>query len=627
MADRKAELERKKAKLEQMRAERKRKQEESQLDVSGSVGNVAPPVKDLRSETEELLKDIGIPLSSDTGHAQQRPAAAAAESKSADSSANLQESVYAAKKPVALAFSKVTQTNLVPKDVVQYNKETQTPKETVEREDEDTESLEVGVDTPPPIPGGGGSQRGGMPHTTMHKPAETPEDLVAPAIDEKPVVIELSEEERRKIVMSEDFLNFFSRASAVVERAMFEEVDIFADYFGTDDDDQRGGQLEGEQLKLNRQFFDERWSKHRTVTSLDWSTQFPELLLSSYSGNKDSPNEPEGVALVWNIKFKKTTPEFIFHCQSPVTSACFANFHPNLIVGGTYSGQIVLWDNRSHKHTPVQRTPLSALAVTHTHPVYCIDVVGSQNAHNLVSLSTDGKICFWSLDMLSQPQDSLELQYKQNRPVASWCCSFPYGDFNNYVVGCEDGAVYTACRHGSKSGINEIFESHQGPVTGVDCHAVPGAVDFSPYFLTSSFDWTVKLWNMKENRLLHSFEDNSDYIFDVKWSPIHPALFSTVDGSGRLDLWNLNIETEVPTASVVVENNSGLNKCRWHQAGHTIAAGDDSGKIHVYEVGEPLAVPRSDDWSKFSHTLQELKLEQVEQEEENSSMLSQSPMR
>ena len=33
------------------------------------------------------------------------------------------------------------------------------------------------------------------------------------------------------------------------------------------------GQLEGEQLKLNRQFFDERWSKHRTVTSLDWSTQ------------------------------------------------------------------------------------------------------------------------------------------------------------------------------------------------------------------------------------------------------------------------------------------------------------------------------------------------------------------
>lgn len=45
-------------------------------------------------------------------------------------------------------------------------------------------------------------------------------------------------------------------------------------------------------------------------------------------------------------------------------SAAFAKFHPNLVVGGTYSGQIVLWDNRSNKRTPVQRTPLSAAAHT-----------------------------------------------------------------------------------------------------------------------------------------------------------------------------------------------------------------------------------------------------------------------
>ena len=47
-----------------------------------------------------------------------------------------------------------------------------------------------------------------------------------------------------------------------------------------------------------------------------------------------------------------------------MTSVTFAKFHPNLIVGGTYSGQIVLWDNRSSKKTPVQRTPLSATAHT-----------------------------------------------------------------------------------------------------------------------------------------------------------------------------------------------------------------------------------------------------------------------
>jgi len=41
-------------------------------------------------------------------------------------------------------------------------------------------------------------------------------------------------------------------------------------------------------------------------------------------------------------------------------------------------------------------------------------------------------------------------------------------------------------------------------------------------------------------------------VYDVAWSPIHPAVFATVDGMGRLDVWNLNQDTEV---------NMGLNCC------------------------------------------------------------------
>ena len=41
-------------------------------------------------------------------------------------------------------------------------------------------------------------------------------------------------------------------------------------------------------------------------------------------------------------------------------------------------------------------------------------------------------------------------------------------------------------------------------------------------------------------------------MYDVAWSPIHPAVFATVDGMGRLDVWNLNQDTEV---------NMGFNCC------------------------------------------------------------------
>ena len=49
----------------------------------------------------------------------------------------------------------------------------------------------------------------------------------------------------------------------------------------------------------------------------------------------------------------------------------------------------------------------------------------------------------------------------------------------------------------------------------------------------------------QHNKPLYSFEDNADYVYDVMWSPVHPAVFAAVDGMGRLDLWNLNNDTEV----------------------------------------------------------------------------------
>jgi len=45
---------------------------------------------------------------------------------------------------------------------------------------------------------------------------------------------------------------------------------------------------------------------------------------------------------------------------------------------------------------------------------------------------------------------------------------------------------------------------------------------------------------------------------------------------------------QVATASASVDNGCALNHCRWHSAGHMIAAGDDSGHIHMYDVGEVL---------------------------------------
>ncbi|XP_054619659.1 cytoplasmic dynein 1 intermediate chain 1 isoform X4 [Dunckerocampus dactyliophorus] len=643
-SDLKAELERKKQRLAQIREEKKRKEEErkkkevTKKAESQQKTEATPEDSDLdrkRRETEALLQSIGIspepplvpnPLSpsksmstpSETGSQDSAEGGTAGRSGFSKNKSQVQSSrtlqwdtdptvlqlqadSELGRRLQKLGASKITQVDFQPKEAVLYSKETQTPLTAHLSEEEEEEDEEL-METKP------------GPELELQD-EDDKENKEGPF----PALRELTEEERQQILHSTEFQSFFDCSIRVMERALAESSDIFFDYSGRALEDKEGDLAGGSSLSFSRLFYDEHWSKHRVVTCLDWSPQYPELLVASYNNNEDAPHEPDGVALVWNIKFKKATPEYIYHCQSPVVSVGFAKFHPNLVVGGTYSGQIVLWDNRSHRRTPVQRTPLSAAA--HTHPVYSVNVVGTQNANNLITVSTDGRMCSWSLDMLSQPQETMELVYNKSKPVAVTGMAFPTGDVNNYVVGSEEGTVYTASRHGSKAGICEMFEGHQGPVTGISCHNAVGAVDFSHLFITSSFDWTVKLWSTKQNKPLYSFEDNADYVYDVMWSPVHPAIFASVDGMGRLDLWNLNNDTEVPTASATIEGASALNRVRWSSGGKEVAVGDSEGRVWVYDTGE-LSVAHSDDWTRFARTLMEIRANRADGEEEGPMELA-----
>ncbi|XP_015589478.1 cytoplasmic dynein 1 intermediate chain isoform X29 [Cephus cinctus] len=629
MSDRKAELERKKAKLQAIREEKeRRRREKEQKDVEEATVRAAGTDKDHRKELDAMLSSLGVApvsdvlssLSSMSSLTPEQSNNATPDVSLQPSSINSAQSGTGRRKPTReLTVVSVAHTNIPPKEPVVYSKQTQTAQAAHTSHDVLTYDDGQAEDEESSLPHMDGFQSKLPPGILPHGLPQVKE--VQPAITqveqekekEKPKEVkELSEEEKLMIILSEDFRKFFDRACRIVERAIGESVDIYTDYTGTIDGEDAMDEKSHQRLWLNRNFFCERWSRNRCVTSMDWSPQFPELLVASYNNNDDTPNDPDGVCLVWNTKFKKTTPEYIFHCQSPVMSTTFARFHPNLILGGTYSGQIVLWDNRVQKRTPIQRTPLSAAA--HTHPVYCLSVVGTQNAHNLISISTDGKLCSWSLDMLSQPQEKLDLQTKQSKPIAVTSLAFPHSDVNNFIVGSEDGTVYSACRHGTKAGVTETYEGHQGPVTGVSAHLVQDGIDFSHLFLTSSIDWTIKLWSLKENKPLYSFEHNGDYVYDVAWSPTHPALFAAVDGQGRLDLWNLNQDTEIPAASIVVDGAPALNRVSWTPSGLHVTVGDDTGKIWVYDVAEHLAHPKIDEWNKFLQTQQELKNNKADEE-------------
>ncbi|KAK4129253.1 WD40 repeat-like protein [Parathielavia appendiculata] len=431
----------------------------------------------------------------------------------------------------------------------------------------------------------------------------------------------LTADELRAVTQSDDFMDFIDRSTKVIEKALDQEYDILTDYTlqvhdAEDDDDQTGntGGKGRRKVKEIAQFYDERWSKKRMVSAIDFSPKFPELLLASYTKNPTAPHDPDGIVQVWNLHLHDR-PEFVFHAQSDILTAKFSPFHPNLIIGGAYSGQVLLWDTRA-RSVPVQKTPLTGSG--HTHPVYCVDIVGTQNANNIISCSTDGAVCGWSVDMLAQPQEAMTLLSPlpaKNEDLSPTCMAFPQADPTFFLVGSEDGTIYPCHRYdraGAKAGVDArvSYRGHAAPVMSVAFHPARGPVDLGDLVLSASLDWSVKLWKVRAPAATSAVISSSssgggvagsgggggtgaaasgivaglgggaaglgvgsggvgaglgglepavaplldfvreDVVYDAAWSPVKPGVFGLVDGAGWLELWDITVETEEPVSRI-----------------------------------------------------------------------------
>lgn len=444
----------------------------------------------------------------------------------------------------------------------------------------------------------------------------------------------LTNEELNAVTSSEEFMDFVERSSKVIERALDQEYDVLADYaFGgtndVDDDDDVGNSRGKGRRRIREvaQFYDERWSKKRMISDINFSPKFPELVLASYTKNPSAPHDPDGLVQVWNVHLHDR-PEFVFHAQSDVLTAKFSPFHPNLIIGGAYSGQVLLWDTRA-KSAPVQKTPLTGSG--HTHPVYSVDIVGTQNANNIISCSTDGVVCGWTVDMLAQPQEFLALTTPppaKTEDLSPTCMAFPQADPTYFLVGSEEGTIYPCHRYdraGAKAGVDQrvSYKGHAAPVMSMSFHPARGPIDLGDLVLSSSLDWSVKMWKVRapaatsttgitgEGQAVAPLMEfnREDVVYDAAWSPIKPGVFSLVDGAGNLEVWDITIDTEIPLAKVQPSTrqggrsmmSKGLNKVAWEETeGKRLATGGIDGSLTLFEVGPALGgkeSARSEEWT------------------------------
>lgn len=412
--------------------------------------------------------------------------------------------------------------------------------------------------------------------------------------DEKKEIQPMKEKVKREILTGPDFQNYWKRAAQVIERVLAtnENYDPMVDYSTEQQQASKVGRA-AEKMTIRTKLAADDLTAGRPVTSLDHSPVYDELYLAAYGESEvrlASADEPDGLVLVWSDQLPNK-PEFRLSCQSTVLAAKFHPTNPKLLIGATYTGEVVLWDMRTDKSTPVART---SLAEGHTYPIYCLFTVPSvRDVHSILSLSTDGKMCVWSDQALVTPREvmfKLEKKESQQRApeLTASCFSLSPRDPTVILFGSDEGTVYKGKYNTDNQGVyDKVDGAHDGPITAIQFHPTtnaPSPKQVQDVFLTASYDWTVKLWNDKLARPVYTFETYNDYVYDLQWSPTHPSLFASGDGAGFVTLWNLNVDLEVPAIKLQVSPDAAINRIKFKRDGSRLVAGTSKGDIYVLDL-------------------------------------------
>ncbi|KAF7457695.1 dynein intermediate chain [Cryptosporidium felis] len=467
-------------------------------------------------------------------------------------------------------------------------------------------------------------------------------------------VLKNSEESTSEILKSSEFMEFFSRASRLVERALGEGA-VFDPFFNINDEEDKSNlKMEDDSslknpgniststsngLLKNSIIFQHEVSSNRPVMDLKSHPNFPEYFIVAYgtkfpqnssfdgmaqnSGNA-SMFDYGGCVQLWSISTPKS-PENTFIASSPILTVSFDPYCQYKYVGTSYNGEILIWDSRTGR-IPTQKS--NSINITdaegnniggHSFPIYCMEMLGSKGSQSIVTIDTDGKLCNWNLTNLSEPFESFQLRKSNSKDISVQCMTFSkLINPNAIICGSEDGSLYQTMIKTNKPGmITSTYQNaHNGYVTSLDYHPI------NDCFLSSGADWTIKLWTpnplMNSFTLLNTFESSENYVIGVAWHPIHPGIFAAIDADSRLiiyDLTNANFQTplcKINTASSQPTNSvpstSDIPTCiNWSNDGTRLFIGYMNGNVILCNVDSRLYQPNRNAWDLFNQQLETFK--------------------
>jgi dynein intermediate chain 1 len=386
------------------------------------------------------------------------------------------------------------------------------------------------------------------------------------------------------------------------------ENEVYRDFkFYVDKSD--GFKPSGSLLPLWR-FANEK-TKRKQVTCLQWNPVHPDLFAVSFGSYEFMKQQAGGAVAIYSLKNTKF-PELLVATENS-TVCCFSwnPEKPALLAVGLYDGTVSVLDVRSRSKKFIYQSTFKN--IKHTDPVW--EIVWNRmdtDVMSFTSVSVDGRMCLWKLkksklecetistlrmDTSQIETDSIDTSFSLAGHGNGLCFQFSPHEPDTYLVGTEEGLVFQCSRFFRNQPVM-TFKAHSMAVYAVKWNAFHRNV-----FVTSSADWTVKVWSTTNSTPLCSF-DLGSAVGDVDWSPVSSSIFVAVNSDGVLYGYDLDINRYKEMTCQRIISKGRLTRVALSRSAPVILVGDDKGVVSCLKLSPNLQKISSNELEKITRIIE-----------------------
>ncbi|KAK3518630.1 hypothetical protein QTP70_006072 [Hemibagrus guttatus] len=437
---------------------------------------------------------------------------------------------------------------------------------------------------------------------------------------------ELNEEEKEKILQSENLRNFLRSSIGRIELAIQQNllVDVFVDELSALGDKVVYQGKADIQLKVNQTFTELHYSKDKIISYINWHPTINGVIAVSVT-EKLSFEERINLStklllnpamiIFWSIS-DPVHPQLLLECPDDVLSFQFCPSDTNIIVGGCMNGQ-QYFTYKQHSDTLVVRyCAVSGFESGHRGPVtdvqwlpdsfeVTLHKIDSAGEYSPLKISLRDSACYTTaVDRLEVP--SFSALYVPSAKHLHHLDNIS----TKFYAGTEDGElVYTDWKLEKDNESGQL--SSPKPLHFSQVHdSLVNTVLRSPFFkdvILAVGGWSFSIWRegVVNGPLLHS-PYSSSLCTAGFWSLTRPAVFFIGKEDGNLEVWNLLEKTHEPVLNqnITMAKISCIKPWITSSKQHFLAVSDHLGTLYVVEIPLKLQNPAPNEEQNMSSYLQ-----------------------